>query len=139
MAAPLPVDDGGPARAAADAPASPVETDAFEGPLETLLGLARRQKLDADRLSLQQLAEHYLQVMEEARRFGLELAADALVMTASLACIRSRLLEPDLATGDDPSADDLAEALTLRLRRLETVLEAGRRCMLDPAAPEEPG
>lgn len=108
------------------------EIDGFEGPLELLLDLARRQKAQARRLSIQALAEHYLEVLEEARRFGLELAADALVMTASLACIRSRLLDPDPAKADDPTADDLAEAITVRLRRLETVLEAARRCALEP-------
>ena len=125
----LPSLDDGPA----PVPTGPApETDGFEGPLELLLGLARRQKAQAHRLSIQALAEHYLEVVEEARRFGLELAADALVMTASLACIRSRLLDPDSANADDPTAADLSEAITIRLRRLETVLEAARRCAPEP-------
>lgn len=130
-----------------DAPA-PVSTgkqpeiDGFEGPLDLLLGLARRQKAQAHRVSIQALAEHYLAVVEEARRFGLELAADALIMTASLACIRSRLLDPGPAKADDPKADDptadeLAGAITVRLRRLETVLEAARRCALEPPPPPD--
>jgi hypothetical protein len=53
-------------------------------------------------------------------------------MTASLACIRSRLLDPDSANADDPTAADLSEAITIRLRRLETVLEAARRCAPEP-------
>lgn len=125
-----------------DAPA-PVSTgkqpeiDGFEGPLDLLLGLARRQKAQAHRVSIQALAEHYLAVVEEARRFGLELAADALIMTASLACIRSRLLDPGPAKADDPTADELAGAITVRLRRLETVLEAARRCALEPPPPPD--
>ncbi len=138
MAAPLPSDDValGPASEPAPRtgqPALPVEADGFEGPLDLLLGLARRQKADAQRLSIRALAEHYLEVVEESRRFRLELAADALVMTASLACIRSRLLEPDLATADDPTAQDLAEALALRLHRLEAVLEVAGRCTFETA------
>ena len=134
MPALLSCEDAAPARAGEPIP-SAAEVDGFEGPLDLLLELATRQKAVAHRLSIRELAEHYLEVVEESRRFRLELAADALVMTASLACIRSRLLEPDLATADDPSAQQLADALALRLRRLEAVLEAAARCAMEPAPP----
>ena len=54
----------------------------------------------------------------------LELAADYLVMAAWLAYLKSRLLLPEPPKGEEPSADDLATALALRLRRLEAMREA---------------
>ena len=57
----------------------------------------------------------------------LELAADYLVMAAWLAYLKSRLLLPEGAKGDEPSAADLATALALRLRRLEAIREAAKR------------
>jgi segregation and condensation protein A len=107
-------------------PALHVDLDGFEGPLDLLLELARRQKIDLHRISILALAEQYLAFIEEARRLRLELAADYLVMAAWLAYLKSRLLLPEPPKGEAPSAGDLATALALRLRRLETIREAAR-------------
>ena len=96
-----------------------VDVDGFEGPLDLLLELARRQKVDLARISILALAEQYLAFIEAARRVRLELAADYLVMAAWLAYLKSRLLLPEPPKGDEPSAADLAAALADRLRRLE--------------------
>jgi segregation and condensation protein A len=104
-----------------------VDVDGFEGPLDLLLELARRQKVDLHRISILALAEQYLAFIEEARRVRLELAADYLVMAAWLAYLKSRLLLPEPPPGEEPSADDLATALALRLRRLEAIREAAKR------------
>jgi segregation and condensation protein A len=104
-----------------------VDVDGFEGPLDLLLELARRQKVDLHRISILALAEQYLVFIEEARKMRLELAADYLVMAAWLAYLKSRLLLPDAAKGDEPTAADLATALALRLRRLEAIREAAKR------------
>ena len=101
--------------------------DGFEGPLDLLLELARRQKVDLHRISILALAEQYLAFIEEARRMRLELAADYLVMAAWLAYLKSRLLLPEPPKGEEPSAADLATALALRLRRLEAIREAAKR------------
>ena len=98
-----------------------VDVDGFEGPLDLLLELARRQKVDLHRISILQLTEQYLVFIEEARRLRLELAADYLVMAAWLAYLKSRLLLPEPAKPGETSAGDLAAALALRLRRLEAV------------------
>jgi segregation and condensation protein A len=99
-----------------------VDVDGFEGPLDLLLELARRQKVDLARISILALAEQYLAFIEAARRVRLELAADYLVMAAWLAFLKSRLLLPEQPkTGDEPSAADLAAALAERLRRLELI------------------
>ena len=108
-------------------PALHVDVDGFEGPLDLLLELARRQKVDLHRISILALAEQYLVFIEEARRLRLELAADYLVMAAWLAYLKSRLLLPEPPKGEEPSASDLATALALRLRRLEAIRAAAKK------------
>ena len=108
-------------------PALVVDVDGYEGPLDLLLDLARRQKVDLHRISILALAEQYLSFVEEARALRLELAADYLVMAAWLAYLKSRLLLPEPPKGEEPSAADLAASLALRLRRLEAIREAARR------------
>ena len=105
-------------------PAFLVDVDGFEGPLDLLLELARRQKVDLARISILELAEQYLEFIEAARRVRLELAADYLVMAAWLAYLKSRLLLPEPPKGEEPSAADLASALADRLRRLEAIRHA---------------
>lgn len=104
-----------------------VDVDGFEGPLDLLLELARRQKVDLARISILALAEQYLAFIEAARRVRLELAADYLVMAAWLAFLKSRLLLPEAPTGEEPSAAELAAALAERLRRLELIRIAADR------------
>jgi segregation and condensation protein A len=101
-----------------------VDVDGFEGPLDLLLELARRQKVDLARISILALAEQYLAFVEAARRVRLELAADYLVMAAWLAYLKSRLLLPEAPKGEEPSAAELAAALADRLRRLEAIRAA---------------
>src|ERR1041384_1478700 len=100
-----------------------VDVEGFEGPLDLLLTLARQQKVDLAKISVLALAEQYLAFVEEARKLRLELAADYLVMAAWLAYLKSRLLLPEPATPDGPSAEDMANALAWRLKRLEAFRE----------------
>jgi segregation and condensation protein A len=104
-----------------------VDVDGFEGPLDLLLELARRQKVDLARISVLALAEQYLAFIEEARKVRLELAADYLVMAAWLAYLKSRLLLPEPPKADEPAAADLAAALAERLRRLEQIRTAAEQ------------
>ncbi|WP_288581277.1 ScpA family protein [uncultured Methylobacterium sp.] len=101
-----------------------VDVDGFEGPLDLLLELARRQKVDLARISILALVEQYLAFIDEARRLRLELAADYLVMAAWLAYLKSRLLLPVPPRGPEPAGSDLAAALAVRLRRLEAIRAA---------------
>ncbi len=94
-----------------------VDVDGFEGPLDLLLELARRQKVDLAKISVLALAEQYLAFIDEARKVRLELAADYLVMAAWLAYLKSRLLLPEPPKADEPAAADLAAALAARRRR----------------------
>ncbi len=91
----------------------------FDGPLDLLLDLARQQKLDLAGISILALVDQFLAVIEGARRVRLELAADWLVMAAWLAWLKSRLLLPKDAAGDD--GEVAAEVLAGRLRDLSRV------------------
>jgi segregation and condensation protein A len=109
-----------------------VDVEGFEGPLDLLLALARQQKVDLAKISILALADQYLIFVEEARKLRLELAADYLVMAAWLAYLKSRLLLPEAAPGEGPSAEDMALALAYRLRRLEAFREVATRLMGRP-------
>lgn len=113
-------------------PAMIVDVEGFEGPLDLLLTLARQQKVDLAKISILALADQYLTFIEAARKLRLELAADYLVMAAWLAYLKSRLLLPEAAPGEGPSAEDMALALAYRLRRLEAFREVAGRLMGRP-------
>ncbi len=106
-----------------------LQVEGFEGPLDVLLTLARAQKVDLTQISILELVEQYLKFVAVVRKLKLELAADYLVMAAWLAYLKSRLLLPKEETGDEPSAEELALRLQLRLQRLEAMREAGGRLM----------
>src|SRR6201999_1475013 len=125
----LSFETGRPAELAESEPALVVDVGGYEGPLDLLLALARQQKVDLAKISVLALAEQYLAFIEAARKVRLELAADYLVMAAWLAYLKSRLLLPEPATPDGPSAEDMANALAWRLKRLEAFAEVSGRLM----------
>ena len=106
---------------ASDERALIVDVEGFEGPLDLLLTLARQQKVDLAKISILALANQYLAFIEQVRALRIELAADYLVMAAWLAYLKSRLLLPDAPGAEGMSAADMANALALRLRRLEAI------------------
>src|SRR5499433_3166426 len=108
-------------------PALVVDVEGFEGPLDLLLALARQQKVDLAKISILALADQYLAFIEEARKLRLELAADYLVMAAWLAYLKSRLLLPETNAPEGQSAEDMAVALALRLKRLEAIRDVAER------------
>nr|WP_321457002.1 ScpA family protein [uncultured Cohaesibacter sp.] len=110
-------------------PALIVDVEGFEGPLDFLLALARKQKLDLTKISILALAEQYLLFIEQARKLRLELAADYLVMAAWLAYLKSRLLIPDMPSEDEPSGEELAAMLAFRLQKLEAMRKAAGQLM----------
>ena len=102
--------------------------DGWEGPLDLLLNLARVQKVDLAQISILQLVEQYLAYLAEARALRLEIAADYLVMAAWLAYLKSCLLLPK-DPEQDPSPEEIALRLQLRLQRLDAMREAGARLL----------
>ncbi len=103
--------------------------DAFEGPLDVLLTLAREQKVDLRRISILALAEQYLAFIAELRKVRIEVAADYLVMAAWLAYLKSRLLIPEAEKEGEPSGADMAARLALQLQRLEAMRKAAEQLM----------
>ena len=114
--------------AATDDQALYLELDGWEGPLDLLLDLARRQKVDLRRISILELVDQYLTYIERAEALRLELAADYLVMAAWLAYLKSALLLPR-EEQPDPSPEELALRLQLRLQRLAAMRDAAARLM----------
>ena len=118
----------GVAGAAGDDAALYLELDGWEGPLDLLLDLARRQKVDLRKISILGLVDQYLTYIEQAEALRLELAADYLVMAAWLAYLKSALLLPREEQAD-PSPEELAMRLQLRLQRLAAMREASARLL----------
>lgn len=102
--------------------------DGWEGPLDLLLSLARAQKVDLAQISILQLVEQYLAYLAQARALKLEIAADYLVMAAWLAYLKSCLLLPKDPEAD-PSPEEIALRLQMRLQRLDAMREAGARLL----------
>lgn len=104
-----------------------VDVTGFEGPLDLLLELSRRQKVDISKISVLALAEQYLEFIEDVRRMRIELAADYLVMAAWLAYLKSKILLPkESDDGDGLTGEEMAAQLAFRLQRLEAMREAGK-------------
>lgn len=102
--------------------------DGWEGPLDLLLALARNQKVDLREISILELVQQYLKYITDAQSLKLELAADYLVMAAWLTYLKSGLLlpkDPEI----DPSPEELALRLQMRLERLNAMREAGARLL----------
>jgi segregation and condensation protein A len=114
--------------AMAEADRLTLDIEGWEGPLDLLLTLARTQKVDLAKISILELVEQYLAFIADAKKLRLEIAADYLVMAAWLAYLKSCLLLPKEAE-TDPSPEDLALRLQLRLQRLAAMREAGARLL----------
>ncbi len=109
-----------------------VDVAGYEGPLDLLLDLARRQKVDLARISVLALAEQYLSFIETVREKRLEIAADYLVMAAWLAYLKSRLMVPSAPSDEEPSGEMMAALLQFRLKRLEAMRQAAMQLVNRP-------
>ena len=85
--------------------------DAFEGPLDLLLYLIKRQNLDILDIPIAEITSQYVEYIELMQELRLELAAEYLVMAAMLAEIKSRMLLPRQEEQDDEEADPRAELI----------------------------
>ena len=71
-----------------------VNLDVFEGPLDLLLYLIRREELDIYDIPIEHITREYMKFIEEARRLDLDIAGEFIVMAATLMVIKSRMLLP---------------------------------------------
>lgn len=97
--------------------------ETFEGPLDLLLYLIRKQKLDVVDLPIEQITRQYLIYIEVLTEARIELAADYLVMAATLAEIKSRLLLPKMANDEDEEEDPRV-VLIRQLKAYEVIKQA---------------
>ena len=128
VSAPLPDhDSGGTVLTGAEPrPAVALRLEGFEGPLDLLLDLARRQAIDLGRISLPDLADQYIAAIQDLDRVGLARAADWLIMAAWLTWLKSRLLLPKSAE-EARQAERAARVLVGRLAVAERVRAAAAR------------
>ena len=122
----------GPSNDAHEADALLLNIDGYEGPIDILLDLARKQKVDLVQISILQLVRQYMEFIERAKALNLELAAEYLVMAAWLAYLKSRLLLPKQDDDEEVSAEEMAEALQFQLRRLEAMRAISEKLMERP-------
>jgi len=100
--------------------------EAFEGPLDLLLYLIRKENLDILDIPMAPLTRQYLEYVEAMRTTNLELAADYLVMAAMLMEIKSRLLLPRPPAAEQMEDDPRAE-LVRRLLEYERIKQAAQQ------------
>ena len=93
--------------------------EAFEGPLDLLLYLIKRQNLDICNIPIAQITSQYMQYVEIMKELRLELAAEYLVMAAMLAEIKSRMLLPRPVHDEDDDETDPRAELIRRLQEYE--------------------
>lgn len=97
--------------------------DAFEGPLDLLLYLIRRQNMDILTIDVSEITRQYIEYIEAAKKMQFELAAEYLLMAAMLAEIKSRMLLPRQSQDEDEEEDPRAE-LIRRLQQYERYKKA---------------
>ena len=120
--------------------------DAFEGPLDLLLYLIRKQNLDIIDIPVLRIAQQYLEYIDLMKEMKIELAGEYLLMATMLAEIKSRMLLPKPQREDDEGQDPRAE-LVRRLQEFERFKQAaenldemprvGRELFLAHSKPEK--
>jgi segregation and condensation protein A len=100
--------------------------EAFEGPLDLLLWLIRRNNLDVLNINMAALTKQYMVYVDVMRRKRLELAADYLVMAAMLIEIKSRMLLPRKEVAETGEEHDPRAELVRRLLDYEQMKQAAR-------------
>ena len=95
--------------------------DGYQGPIDLLLDLAKKQKVNLSNISILKLAEQYIIFIQKFKELHLEIAADYLVMASWLTYLKSRLLLPKENDKDDHTPENLEAALKYQLQRLEAM------------------
>ena len=119
----------------------------FEGPLDLLLHLVRSQEMDILDLPIVEIARQYNEYLERMRQLDLEIASEYLVMAATLAYIKSRLLLPPEEEEEGEPAEDPRAELSRQLLEYEryrkaveelAALESGRDLVFARPGPPPP-
>ncbi len=99
----------------------------YEGPIDLLLDLARKQKVNLSEISILELSEQYINFINSYQNIHLEIAADYLVMAAWLTYLKSRLLLPKEEKLEENTPEELEEALRFQLQRLESMQNLAKK------------
>lgn len=98
----------------------------FDGPLDLLLHLVRKQQLDIAEVRLADLTEPYLAYVERMQQLNLDQAGEFLAIAATLVWIKSKSLLPRDETSEEPDPESVEELLLLRLREYQRIKESAR-------------
>jgi segregation and condensation protein A len=101
-----------------------VKLSLFEGPLDLLLHLIRENEMDVTELPVSEIADQYVAYLELMGELQLDVAAEYLVMAATLAWIKSRMLLPPSEEGDEDEGPDPRAELIARLMEYERFKDA---------------
>ncbi len=104
----------------------PIRLPVFEGPLDLLLHLIRENELEITDLPIAQVADQYLSYLNVMRELHLDIAAEYLVMAATLAWIKSKLLLPPNEAEEEAEEEDPRAALIARLLEYQRFKEAAQ-------------
>jgi len=124
-----------------------VKLAVFEGPLDLLLHLIKKEEVDIYDIPVARITDEYLQYLNLLETMNLDVAGEYLVMAATLTHIKSRMLLPpsedDTEEPDEDPRTDLVQQLVEYQRYREAAMALGERAVLtrdvfrrDPAAPE---
>ena len=97
-----------------------VELNAFNGPLNVLLDLAKSQKVNLENISITKLADQFHNFITNAKNVNLELASEYLLMATWLTYLKSKLLLPE-SEEEEFKVLEVAEKLKLQLKKLELI------------------
>ena len=97
--------------------------DQFEGPLDLLLTLIQKNKMNIEDIPISIICDQYLEYLREAQSMDMEVAGEFIVMASELMLIKSRMLLPRVEDGEADPRADLADAL----RRYQQAKEAAKK------------
>ncbi|MFQ5586902.1 MAG: segregation and condensation protein A [Thermodesulfobacteriota bacterium] len=112
-----------------------VKLDMFEGPLDLLLHLIKKNEVDIYDIPIATITEQYLEYLEMIKRFNLEIAGEFLLMAATLLHIKSRMLlplgdEPDESEDEGDPREELIRRLLEYQRYKDAAVQLGERSLL---------
>jgi segregation and condensation protein A len=122
-------DPGGPSEGlvANESATYAIKLSVFEGPLDLLLHLIRQNEVEITDIPIAQISEQYLSYLDVMRELNLDIVGDYLVMAATLAWIKSRMLLPQELTGEDGEEVDPRAELIARLIEYQRFKEAAEK------------
>lgn len=103
-----------------------VRLDAFEGPMDLLLHLIEKNKIDIYDIPIAEITEQYIEYIDESRQFDIEISSEFLVMAATLLHIKSRMMLPKAPKTEEGEEEDPRQELVERIieyRRFKAVSE----------------